>query len=74
MGVVAVETRSVEVLIPADPGNPDSEARVCDVIPLFHNKPLIRSCAVAKQNFYSFTYGWSHEKKMSTVWFMYSHN
>lgn len=28
MGVIAVETRAVEVVIPADPGNPDSEAKV----------------------------------------------
>lgn len=28
MGVIAVETRSVEVTIPADPANPDSEAKV----------------------------------------------
>lgn len=29
MGVIAVETRTVEVTIPADPANPDSEAKVC---------------------------------------------
>lgn len=28
MGVIAVETRTVEVTIPADPANPDSEAKV----------------------------------------------
>lgn len=28
VGVIAVETRSVEVTIPADPANPDSEAQV----------------------------------------------
>ena len=28
MGVIAVETKAVEVVIPADPGNPDSEAKV----------------------------------------------
>ncbi|XP_020604828.1 acetyl-CoA carboxylase-like isoform X1 [Orbicella faveolata] len=28
MGVIAVETRAVEVVIPADPGNPDSEAKI----------------------------------------------
>lgn len=28
MGVIAVETRPVEVTIPADPANPDSEAKV----------------------------------------------
>ena len=27
-GVIAVETRSVELLVPADPANPDSEAKV----------------------------------------------
>lgn len=29
VGVIAVETRTVEVTIPADPANPDSEAKVC---------------------------------------------
>lgn len=29
MGVIAVETRAVEVVIPADPGNPDSDTKVC---------------------------------------------
>ena len=29
-GVIAVETRSVECVIPADPANPDSETRVCE--------------------------------------------
>lgn len=28
VGVIAVETRTVEVTIPADPANPDSEAKV----------------------------------------------
>ena len=28
MGVIAVETRAVEVVIPADPGNPDSDTKV----------------------------------------------
>lgn len=28
MGVIAVETRTVEVTIPADPANPESEAKV----------------------------------------------
>ena len=28
-GIVAVETRSVECVIPADPANPDSESKVC---------------------------------------------
>ena len=28
MGVIAVEARAVEVVIPADPGNPDSDAKV----------------------------------------------
>lgn len=28
MGVIAVETRPVEMTIPADPANPDSEAKV----------------------------------------------
>ena len=28
-GVIAVETRAVECLNPADPANPDSEAKVC---------------------------------------------
>lgn len=28
MGVIAVETRSVEVAVPADPANLDSEAKV----------------------------------------------
>ena len=28
MGVIAVETRAVEVTIPADPGNPSSEAQL----------------------------------------------
>ena len=28
MGVIAVETRAVEVTIPADPGNPNSEAQL----------------------------------------------
>ena len=35
MGVIAVETRAVEVVIPADPGNPDSEAKV-----------LVENCAL----------------------------
>ena len=30
MGVIAVETRAVEVVIPADPGNPDSDTKVQD--------------------------------------------
>lgn len=29
VGVIAVETRTVEVTIPADPANLDSEAKVC---------------------------------------------
>lgn len=29
VGVIAVETRTVEVTVPADPANPDSEAKVC---------------------------------------------
>jgi len=29
VGVIAVETRTVEVTMPADPANPDSEAKVC---------------------------------------------
>ena len=28
MGVIAVETRAVEVTVPADPGNPSSEAQL----------------------------------------------
>ena len=28
MGVIAVDTRAVEVTVPADPGNPNSEAQV----------------------------------------------
>ena len=28
MGVIAVETRAVEVVIPADPGNPESDTKV----------------------------------------------
>lgn len=28
MGVIAVETRAVEVVIPADPGNPESDSKV----------------------------------------------
>lgn len=28
VGVIAVETRTVEVTIPADPANPESEAKV----------------------------------------------
>ena len=28
VGVIAVETRTVEVKLPADPANPDSEAKV----------------------------------------------
>lgn len=28
MGVITVETRAVEVVIPADPGNPDSDTKV----------------------------------------------
>lgn len=31
MGVIAVETRAVEVVIPADPGNPESDTKVKDV-------------------------------------------
>lgn len=39
-GVVAVETRSVELSIPADPANLDSEAKVrlgslCSFLPVF---------------------------------------
>lgn len=30
LGVIAVETRTVEVTVPADPANLDSEARVSD--------------------------------------------
>lgn len=29
VGVIAVETRTVELQLPADPANPDSEAKVC---------------------------------------------
>lgn len=32
IGVVSVETRTVELSIPADPANMDSEAKVCTVI------------------------------------------
>lgn len=32
MGVIAVETRSVDVSIPADPANTDSEAKVCSTV------------------------------------------
>ena len=33
-GIVAVETRSVECIIPADPANPDSESKVNDTVTL----------------------------------------
>jgi len=32
VGVIAVETRSVDVSIPADPANTDSEAKVCSTV------------------------------------------
>lgn len=32
VGVIAVETRSVELTLPADPANFDSEAKVCLVL------------------------------------------
>ena len=35
MGVIAVETRAVEVVIPADPGNPKSDTKVLTLNFLF---------------------------------------
>lgn len=53
MGVIAVETRAVEVVIPADPGNPESDTKVgnYDFFILFLKRPccwyiynLLRVC------------------------------
>ena len=43
MGVIAVETRAVEVVIPADPGNPESDTKVgnYDFFVLFLKRPLV---------------------------------
>ena len=43
MGMIAVETRAVEVVIPADPGNPESDTKVgnYDFFVLFLKRPLV---------------------------------
>ena len=44
MGVIAVETRAVEVVIPADPGNPESDTKVGNYVffILFLKRPCYR--------------------------------
>ena len=43
VGVIAVETRTVELNLPADPANLDSEAKVC----LLHTCSILMYCFIA---------------------------